>query len=255
MWYVIQVKSGEERQVKAFLDSLAPKEYYGGCFIPLFEDVRRSGRQCRIGFRMLFPGYVFVESSDPERLFEVVRSIPRFTRLLGCEENDGRKFFETIGKDDYEFINSLFADGIMHLSYVHLAKNGRIDRVAGPLSAYRDCISRLEYRHRAAVVEAEMFGKKRRVKFCFWTDDDPKLPQIERLKSVDGPVNAENGIREFDIGIHSGDKVADESGIYGDQVFVVQSVDVGRRTVVSTFEMFGTQARIELKLDDVKKLD
>ena len=63
-----------------------------------------------------------------------------------------------------------------------------------------------------------------------------------------------DGVVEPDIGIRPGDKVKDDTGLYGEQVFIVESVDPGRRTVMSTFEMFGTNARIELKVDEVRKV-
>lgn len=57
----------------------------------------------------------------------------------------------------------------------------------------------------------------------------------------------------IDIGIHPGDRVVDETGVYGEQVFVVEKVDAKRRLLTSSFEMFGTVAGIELRADDVKK--
>ncbi|MBQ8667294.1 MAG: hypothetical protein IJ526_10590 [Lachnospiraceae bacterium] len=46
----------------------------------------------------------------------------------------------------------------------------------------------------------------------------------------------------------------DETGIYGDQVFKVLSVDPVHRTLISTFEMLAASARIELKADDVRRV-
>ena len=258
MWYVIQVKSGEETRMKTLLDKLRTEGAYSECFIPLFEDVRISGGKCRIVFRRLFPGYIFVESDDPDRLFETLKRIPDFTRLLGTSETDGRKVFIPVGKEDREFMMTMFDDGLMHISYVHMNRNGRIDKVAGPLNNYRNHITRLELRHRMAIVEAEMFGKKRKVKFGFFADDDPELPEIARLKK-DGinkytDRDVLDGSVELDIGIHPGDRVTDDTGIYGDQVFTIEKIDVRRRTVISTFEMFGTSARIELNADEVTKV-
>ncbi len=255
MWYVIQVKTGEETEVKNFLDKFRMDGAYTKCFIPLFEDVRRSGGKCRIGFKKLFPGYVFIDSDEPERAFEILKKVPRFTRLLGYDENDGEKIFLPISAEDQAFLQTLFADGLMHLSYVHISKNGRIDKVAGPLANYRKHITKLELRHRTAIVETEMFGKQRRVKFSFWTDDDSELPEIEKLKSEADGSDVLDGVLEFDVGIPLGEHVVDETGVYGDQVFLVEKVDLAHRTVLSTFEMFGTQVRLELKLDDVCRVD
>jgi transcription antitermination factor NusG len=258
MWYVIQVKSGQEQEMMVLLDKLRKDGTYGECFVPLFEDVKRSAGKCRIGFRKLFPGYIFVECDDPHRLFDTLMGIRDFTKLLGTVEEDGTKTFIPIGKEDEEFMRTLFDDGLMHVSYVHMAKNGRIDKIAGPLAHYKNHITKLEMRHRMAIVEAEMFGKRRKVKFGLWTDEDPFLPGIERLKNDaekrDDSSDVLDGVLAFDIGIRPGDKVRDDTGIYGEQVFVVESVDVGRRTLISTFEMFGTNARIKLRADDVRKV-
>ena len=257
MWYVIQVKSGDETKMKALLDELRIEGAYGECFIPLFEDVRRSGGKVSISFRRLFPGYIFVDTDEPDRLFDVLRGIIDFTRLLGTSETDGSKVFIPIGDEDQKFMKTMFEDGLMHVSYVHMNKSGRIDRIAGPLANYKNHITKLEVRHRMAIVEAEMFGKKRKVKFGFFTDDDPKLPEIEKLKSSNTYRDSDvlDGTVELDIGIHPGDKVRDDTGIYGDQIFTVQKVDLRRRTVISTFEMLGTAARIELRADEVTKVD
>lgn len=254
MWYVVQVKSGEEEEMKLLLDKLRKDGTYGECFVPLFEDVKRSGGKCRIGFRKLFPGYVFVDSDDPRKIFETLLGIKEFTKLLGAVEEDGTKLFIPIGKEDEEFMRTLFDEGLMHVSYVHVAKNGRIDRIVGPLAHYRNHITKLELRHRMAIVEAEMFGKRRKVKFGLWTDDDPLIPLTQRLKEDVPPDDVLDGVVELDIGIHPGDRVVDETGIYGDQVFVVKSVDVKHRTIVSAFEMYGTSARIELCVDNVRKV-
>ncbi len=256
MWYVIQVKSGEENDMKVLLDKLRSDGAYGECFVPLFEDVRRSGGKCRIVFRRLFPGYIFVECDDPDRLFSTLKGIHEFTRLLGATEADGQKVFIPVVDEDREFMETMFEDGLMHISYVHMGKNGRIDKVAGPLANYRNHITKLELRHRMAIVEADMFGKRRKVKFGFFTDEDPELPEIKKLKndSTYKDYDILDGMVEPDLGIHVGDRVTDESGIYGDQVFTVERVDMRRRIVVSTFEMFGTSARIELRADEVSKI-
>ncbi len=59
MWYVVQVKSGEEVRMKALLDKLRVDGAYGECFIPLFEDVKRSGGKVSISFRRLFSRLYF----------------------------------------------------------------------------------------------------------------------------------------------------------------------------------------------------
>lgn len=267
MWYVIQVNSGNEHEIKDLLEAMKPADLSCECFIPLYEEVRRSGGKCRILFKKLFPGYVFIETDDVKGVFAVLREVPEFTKLLGGVEADGSKNFIPIGDGDEAFMRTLFEDGLMHVSYVHMTKNGRIDRITGPLANYKNHITKLEMRHRMAIVEAEMFGKKRKVRFGLWTDEDPKLPYLEKMKSgfgVAGSAGSSDGLNAdgdvldgagaFDIGIYPGDEVVDESGIYVDQIFKVVSVDPVHRTIESSFEILGTSARIELRADDVCKL-
>ena len=86
-----------------------------------------------------------------------------------------------------------------------------------------------------AIVEADMFGKRHKVKFGFFTDEDPELPAITRLKACGEIEKADvlDGKVKFDIGIYPGDNVRDDTGIYGDQVFEVKQVDAGWRVIIT----------------------
>ena len=66
MWYVIQTVSGEEDELKKWIEKTGDAEKMHRCVIPLFKDVRRSGGKSSIYFRRLFPGYVFVDTDAPE---------------------------------------------------------------------------------------------------------------------------------------------------------------------------------------------
>ncbi len=57
----------------------------------------------------------------------------------------------------------------------------------------------------------------------------------------------------YDIGIHKGDIVKDETGIYGDLKFTVIKTDPARRIIHATAEMFGTKVRFEMDADNVAK--
>ncbi|MBQ8667295.1 MAG: hypothetical protein IJ526_10595 [Lachnospiraceae bacterium] len=180
MWYVIQAKSGDEFDIKTLFEAIRPKGLNCESFIPLYEEVRRSGGKCHIIFKRLFPGYIFLETDNPDEVLHTLRAIPEYTRLLGNVEADGSKTFIPVGEEDEEFLRTLFSDGVMHVSYVHMAQNGRIDHIVGPLYNYRNHITKLEMRHRMAIVETEMFGKMRKVRFGLWTDEDPELVWLRR---------------------------------------------------------------------------
>ncbi len=256
MWYVIQSRSGDEEEIKDYIEELQDKNSYERVFIPLFEEVRRSRGKNRILIRKMFPGYLFVETDTPERLFDSLRKVPKFKRVLalGQDEKEGERFFIPVGEEDEEFLNSLFDDGIMHVSYIRMKNHRYIEKVVGPIARYRNHITKLDVPHRRAVVDAELFGKRRKIRFGLWAEGDPPLPWLNEKMGLKQELPIDMGAVS-DIGIRPGDRVKDESGIYGDLVFTVTSVNPGRRTVYTTFSMNGAEAGLELNADEVSVVE
>ena len=251
MWYVMQTVSGTEAELKEQLLARIDRKICKDCIIPLYEDVWRRGGVGHINMRRLFPGYVFIDTDDPGEIYKQQKKIQRFTRLLSMPGEDGEKLFYPVEEDEEAFLKSLLEDGVMHVSYIRMNKGGRIETIKGPLAEHAANIVKLDIPHRRAIVEKELFGKMRRIKFGLWTDVDPKLPRLEALRgrSMD-EINKEVA----DIGIYPGDRIKDESGVYGDMVLTVLSVDAPRRMVSTEVELFGTKVKIELKADLVSKV-
>ena len=255
MWYVIQVKSGDEQKLKLLLEERIDRGLCRKCLVPVYESVRRRKDTCLIMLRRLFPGYILIDTDKPDEVHNELKKIPYFTSLLGIREKDEtQRIFIPISRDDEEFLKSIFDDGIMRVSYVHLSKDGRIDVVKGPLEKYRQHIVKMEYRHRYAIVEAEVFGKYRRIDFGLWGDADPRLPWIEEIKTgAISPTYETVTVPYSGMEIRVGDRV-EYPEIYGDNEFVVDHVDVSRGIIRSTVEMFGCIRNIELYMDDVIKI-
>ena len=251
MWYVVQTQTGEEQNLKEILMKLVPEGLISECIIPLYEDVWRKGGTGHISIKRLFPGYLLVRTDAPDAVFTTLKRIPRFTRLLGMDEKDGSKVFLPVSDEEMNFLDSIIEDGIMHVSYIRLGKNGRIEKIRGPLSNHATRITRLDVPHRRAIVDTELFGRSRKIKFGLWTDSDPALPWLEGQKDSDV---SDIDRRIMDIGIHEGDAVMDDTGIYGDLTMKVIKVDPARRMILTTAEMFGTTVRIELSADGVRKV-
>lgn len=247
MWYVIQTRAGEEQELKQLLEHMDGHENYN-IILPLYEDVYRKDGHGHISVKKLFPGYLFLDASDPEIMYANARKTPHFTRVLSSRDESGVRF-QTVGDEDVAFIKSFTEDGVMRVSYVHRTKTGRIDRVAGPLEKYADQIKKLDLPHRRAIVETDIFGKHRKLKFGLWTDMDPKLPWVEEML---GRAQQETIKQEIDIGVTEGDIVVDELGVYGDMELRVISVNPDRRTVVTEATLFGTTVHVEMSADNVR---
>ncbi len=247
MWYVIQTRSGDEQEIKQYIENSTEA---GICkvILPLYEDVYRKGGTGHIVIKKLFPGYLFIDTEEPKEVYKTICKVPRFTRMLSIDEKDMEKTFLTVSIDDEEFINSLTDDGLMQVSYIRRSKSGRIEKITGPLNRYAGNITKLDIPHRRAIVEADILGKHRRIKYPLWTDADPHL---DRFDEVDVSQPSAVTTKICDIGIHEGDIVKDETGIYGDLEFTVIKVDPARRMIRAEAEMFGTKVCFEMSADNV----
>ena len=251
MWYVIQTKTGEETRVVNLIHSLDAKDREIPCIVPLYEQVRRTAASYQIRLRRLFPGYILVDTDKPEEVNAVIRKVPEFTKILGMEENGGKKVFLPIEEDDERFLKTLLKEGVVHVSYVHLKKS-RVDKVIGPLAEYVGNIVRLDIRHRRAIVEKEILGKHRRIYFGLWTDGDPENAWIkQQAESGDTGVVTE---KEYDIGLREGDIVKGINGVYEDNLMRVLRVDAVRRIADVEVELFGRSLAVPMLADNLEKV-
>lgn len=261
MWYVIHTKTGYEHDLVDLLKKILDRGLYSDFLIPLYEDVKRSNDVSKITYRRLFPGYVFIKTDKPGEVRDGLHSIPHYTRLLGmidvCSDVDTAeemydKKFESVSQEDMDFLDSILDDGVMTVSYVEHVKGRQIKRIIGPLAAYGNHIRTIEFRKRWAIVEAEVFGKRRKIKFGLWTNNDPKIPWIEDRKNANETTNYL--LKDMDIGLKVGDIVTDTTGMYEDQTFIVESINPIKRVLTTRIPLLGDLRRIELYVDNVTKV-
>ncbi len=255
MWYVVQTKSDDEQLVMEYFKRTANPACFQNLFIPMFEDVRKKEGNATIHLRRLFPGYFFVDTETPQEVVDSLKKVPEFKKLLGAVEKDGTKIFIPVEKEDQQFLDSLMENGLMRVSLIKRASNGRIEHIMGPLAKYSNRVIKFDITRRRAIVQANIFGKERKLKFGLWTEKDPPLPWLSDLEKEGGSSDNSNLLKGIaDIGIYPGDKVVDETGVYEEQVFTVTNVDPARRIVYTTIEMFGTQVKLQFRADDVRKV-
>ncbi|WP_022772862.1 transcription termination/antitermination NusG family protein [Butyrivibrio sp. AE2015] len=259
MWYVIQTESGNEHILKNEIVAVLGEKYRNHVMVPLYEDVWRKGGTGHITIKKMFPGYLFIETDAPISADEMLKNIDGFKTILGVEDKKEGKTFVPINKEDEEFIKNLFEEGMMHVSYIKLNHRRQIGRIVGPLSNYRNKIVKLDIPHRRAIVDSEIFGKRRRIKFGLWTDEDKPLAWLEEKKKEQDNINFVEKENKPDIiidnpyGIHEGDIVVDSSGIYVDQRFKVKRVDNKKNLIFTETEILGTVVEVELLMDQVLK--
>ena len=83
MWYVIQTTTGKEEELVAGIHAVLAGKGYRDCFVIKAEWLKRLGGTWRLKVCPLFPGYVFMETDDPGRIFQGLKQVPKFSKILG----------------------------------------------------------------------------------------------------------------------------------------------------------------------------
>lgn len=171
MWYVIQVMTGKEENVKSVIEEKVSRELYDRCFLIKRERVWRREGKCLLHLETLFPGYLFLSTGKPEAVYQELKTIPQFTKLLQAEPQE----FLAVEADEKEFLENLIdgdPENVVRLSQVVLNSDKEIVSAEGPLAHYVDRIVKKKVRLRYVMIETTLFGKERTVLVGIRTDED-----------------------------------------------------------------------------------
>ena len=155
MWYVIQVRTGMEEEIRQQCEKVIEKDILERCFIPYCEQMKRYHGEWHKERKILFPGYVFLVSDDEETLFFRLKNVIGLTKLIGTGteivplEEEEIRFLRELGKE--EQIVSM-SEGFI--------KNDRVVVTKGPLKGNEGMIRKIDRHKRRAYLEVEMFGRK-----------------------------------------------------------------------------------------------
>ncbi|MBR1571739.1 MAG: hypothetical protein IJ655_03260 [Lachnospiraceae bacterium] len=284
MWYVIQTYSGSEHDVCTWINTYVDQSLFERCFVPLYEDVWRKDGIGHINVKKLFPGYVFVETDNINAVYVKLKELPKMTSVLSMDGDKG-DFLTPIYSEEEEFLNTILSGGILRVSYVEINKNRKIKNIIGPLEYFRNNIIKMDVPHRRAIVELEMMGEIRTIKFGLWMDVDPKIEWIENAKkelstaidkqvAADGSWQMHNDLRPDNIwdwkawrdinanrkeevaddelyGFKVGDYVINTTGICGETPLEVVKINPRKKTIVVTMTIFGNDTNVEMNIDSV----
>ena len=131
--------------------------YIKDCFVPRRERLKKFRGYWNRVEEVLFPGYVFVEAQNPDRLYEELRRIPRLTKLLGREEG----WFLALNKKEEELVRGIGDEKHKtSLSKVAVDQDKRIRVADGPLKDYAGDVVKVDLHRREVTVRVEFMGRK-----------------------------------------------------------------------------------------------
>ena len=159
-WYVIQVRSRAEEKIRKACEILISKEVLKECFIPKNKRMKKiKGNWMKIE-EILFSGYVFLVSDDPDKLYLELKKVPDLTKMLGHVNGDIFPLYD----DEVAFLKSLGDDDHVVEISTGLIENDEVMITSGPLKGKEGIIRRIDRHKRIALIEVELFGKTTQAK-------------------------------------------------------------------------------------------
>ena len=154
-WYVVQVATGRERAMCELIGRVAPKGLVGECFTPRYQTQKKVKGEWQDVECLLLPGYVIVDTNEPERLMQTLRKIPDFTRLLGVGET-----FVPLEKRDMEWMSALTQKGRRCVPMsVGVMEGDRVVVTSGPLVGQEALIKSVNRHRSLAILELQICGR------------------------------------------------------------------------------------------------
>jgi len=163
MIYVIQVETGKEEETCRVINALANS--WNEVFYVRQEKYIRRGGEYSIVLANMFPGYIFIDTENPDSLFLELKSITSLTILLSDKNESGYNFINLSEREEDLLRNLINGDEeyIVRISRVEFDENNRISEAEGPLANFMECLTEVDRRHRRAFVEFYMMGELKRL--------------------------------------------------------------------------------------------
>ncbi|SIT70718.1 transcription antitermination protein nusG [Ectothiorhodosinus mongolicus] len=167
-WYVVQVYSGFENQVKKSLeDHIARKgleDSFGEILVPTEEVVEMRDGQKRKSERKFFPGYVLMQIEMSEGTWHLVKSVPRVLGFIGGTSDRPAP----ISEKEAQKILQRMQEGAEKPRPKVLFEAGEVVRVTdGPFNDFNGVVEEVNYDKSRLLVAVQIFGRSTPVELEF----------------------------------------------------------------------------------------
>lgn len=158
MWYVIQVRTGQEEKIKMQCQKNIASDVLRECFIPYYEEQKHIKGKWETQKKILFSGYVFLDTEEIMQLYADLKQVSGLTKLLKTGE-------EVIPLTEKEmgFLDSFGGQKKIVSVSEGIIENAKIIIKSGPLVGMERYIRKIDWHKRRAFLEVPMFGGIQRV--------------------------------------------------------------------------------------------
>ena len=133
LYYVIQVATGTEDKVEEQVKTIVENGLYDFCFHPMRRVKKKYRGEWKEIHDKLLPGYVFITSNCIQELYQELRCVPAFTKILGKDVEQ----FIPLPKHEVEWLEQIMGSSNQNmevqLSQVSVSEDDLITILSGPL--------------------------------------------------------------------------------------------------------------------------
>lgn len=177
-WYVLRAKEGREEAAADLLVKKCRDGLLDNCRVLKKRQLLRSGGRFYPIERLLFPGYVLVQTADPEGLCELVLCSREFPQPGEDGSIRKRPVMIPVEQEDMEFLQSVCGPRLSHemgISCVHVDENHSITDAEGAIVPYLDRIRKVNLHKRYALVEVSLFQRSETILFPIELEQDRNI--------------------------------------------------------------------------------
>ena len=156
MWCVIHVRDRGEQHAERLVAGLLPQSLDARCFHLTRNRKKKFQGKWQTVQEDLFPGYVFVDTDDLDRVYRELKKAPRPKLLFSNDQ-----YVSTLEQKESELLE-LMADkgGVIGRSRVAVDEGGTVRYLSGPLKNVGDRVRKVNLHKRIAEIEASLMGEK-----------------------------------------------------------------------------------------------
>lgn len=184
MWYVIQVKSGEEISTCGRCKKILAATLFCDVFVPMYARQKKYQGIWKEEYKVLFPGYIFVNTDEPELVEEELTKLTCMAKpvYIGGE-------FTPLATDEQEFLADMMdMDSVIQTSVGYIV-DGELVVIQGPLRNWESYVKRIDRHKRTAEVEVSLLYEKRKALVGLEVVAKVTKEEFEGMIEFRNPVN------------------------------------------------------------------
>lgn len=158
MWYVVQVRSGTEHNIRIQCNKKIPDTIMERCFIPYYEEKKKQNGSWNTLQKILFPGYIFMITEDVEKLFFHLKTIEGMTKLIGTGQD-----IIPLKEEEITFLKRFGGEEQIVSMSEGIIEGTQVIITSGPLMGMEGLIQKIDRHKRKAWLDLELFGRMQQV--------------------------------------------------------------------------------------------